>query len=301
MNFKALVNSKFLMGLGIKAGRHIPTSLSYPLINFLAKRLARLKNLSLVQSVRNNQQVAHGGQLEPGDLDKAVAEVFAYAGRCFVDLYGNFKSPAALQKKVFKNEAFERLLRMSHDKNFGAFLVMPHMSSFDLLFMAAATRGFETKVLTLGKPTGGYQLQNDIRRTSGLEIMPVSSYAHAKSIETLSNGGFILTAIDRPMPKQSRQLNFFGRPSPLPAGHIRMAIETRVPILVAGVHMNDDGLYQLSLSKPIHMVRMSEPAEEIRYNAEIVLKIIESYIRSHPTQWQMYYPLWPNEKASFKG
>ncbi len=64
--------------------------------------------------------------------------------------------------------------------------------------------------------------------------------------------------------------------------------------------MNDAGLYQLSLSKPIHMVRMSEPAEEIRYNAEIILKIVENHIRSHPTQWQMYYPLWPNEKTSSK-
>ncbi len=288
------------MGLGIEAVRYIPTALSYPLINFLAGRLARLKKLPLVQSVRYNQQVAHGGRLEHKDLDKAVTEVFSYAGRCFVDLYRNFKSPVALQQKVVKNEDFERLIRLSHDKNFGAFLVMPHMSSFDLLFMAAAARGFETKVLTLGKPSGGYQLQNEIRRTTGLEIMPVSSYAHAKSIETLNKGGFILTAIDRPMPKQSRQLNFFGRPSPLPAGHIRMALETKVPILVAAIHMNDAGLYQLSLSKPIHMVRMSEPAEEIRYNAEIILKIVENHIRSHPTQWQMYYPLWPNEKTSSK-
>jgi len=158
-----------------------------------------------------------------------------------------------------------------------------------------ATQGFETKVLTADKPSSGYKLQNDIRSTSGLEIMPVSRQAHAKAIETLCNGGFILTAVDRPMPHQTRRLNFFGHPSPLPAGHIRMALKADVPIIVAAVHMNKDGFYQLSLSDPIPMVRMSDPMEETRFNAENILKIIEGYIRSHPAQWQMYYPVWPDQ------
>ncbi len=298
MNFQSITNSKFGVRLGLELGQRLPTVASYPLVNFIAGRLARLENLSLVQSVRNNQQVINNGQLTPCDLNKIVTEVFTYAGRCLIDFYSGLKSPAELQKKVLKNEALERLIMLSQNKDFGAFLVMPHMSSFDLLFMAAAAQGFKTKVLTFGKPTSGYKLQNELRATSGLEIMPVSRQAHAKSIETLRNGGFILTAIDRPMPKQNRRLNFFGRPSPLPAGHIRMALEADVPILVAAVHMNKDGLYQLSLSKPIPMIRMADPTKEIRWNAENILHIIEGYIRSHPSQWQMYYPVWPDRPFS---
>ena len=253
-----------------------------------------MENLSLVQSVQQNQQMIYKGLLTPGDLHKAVKKVLISSGRCFVDFYRNVKSPAALQSKVLKNQAFERLIKLSQDKNFGAFLVMPHMSSFDLLFMAAATQGFRTKVLTIGKPTGGYKLQNDIRATSGLEIMPISQKAHEKSIDVMRNGGFILTAVDRPMPRQKRYLNFFGHPSPLPVGHVKMALIANVPILVAAVHMNKEGLYELSLSKPIHMIKMPDPAEELRCNAEIILKQIENYILSHPSQWQMYYPVWPD-------
>jgi len=294
MNVQAFLNSKLGVGLGFTIMRSIPAPISYPMVNFFAKQLARMENLSLVQSVRKNQLIIHNGRLSSTDLQKAITDVFVYAGRCLVDFYRTLKDPAALQGKILKNEALERLIRLSRDKHFGAFLVVPHMSSFDLMLLAAAALGFEAKVLTFGKPTGGYKLQNDIRATSGLEIMPVSRDVHEKSIDVMRKGGFVLTAIDRPISRLKRKLNFFGRPSPLPAGHIRMALKADVPILVAAVHMNHDGLYQLSLSDPIPMIHMSDPDEEIRCNAEKILQIIEDYIRSHPAQWQMYYPVWPN-------
>jgi len=294
MNFQVFLNSKLGVGLGFTILRNIPTFISYPLVNFFAKQLARMENLSLVQSVQRNQKVIHNDRLSSKELQKAVTNVFVYAGRCLVDFYRTFKNPAALQEKVLKNEELERLISLSRDKNFGAFLVVPHMSSFDLMLLAAAALGFEAKVLTFGKPTGGYKLQNDIRATSGLEIMPVSRDVHEKAIDVMIKGGFVLTAIDRPISRLRRKLNFFGRPSPLPAGHIRMALKAGVPVLVAAVHMNRDGLYQLSLSDPIPMIHMSDPDEEIRCNAEKILQIIEDYIRFHPAQWQMYYPVWPN-------
>jgi len=300
MNMQTITNSRFGVGLGLAVGKRLPTAISYPLVNFMAARMARLENLSIVQSVRNNQQVIREKRLAPVELHKAVTDVFVYAGRCLVDFYRGLRSPAALQQKVLKNEALERLIGLSRDKYFGAFLVVPHMSSFDLMLLAAAALGFEAKVLTFGKPTGGYKLQNDIRAISGLEIMPVSRNVHKKSIDVMQKGGFVLTAIDRPMSGQRRQLNFFGHPSPLPAGHIRMALKANVPIIAAAVHMNKDGLYQLSLSKPIPMIRMADSMEEIRWNAENILRIIEGYIRSHPAQWQMYYPVWPDEQTSLK-
>lgn len=300
-NLQTLANSQFGVGLGLAAGQCIPPVLSYPLIKCAAKLLSRWENSGLVQSVRRNQQIVRGEHLTSLDLQKAVEEVFIYAGRCFIDLYYNLKNPAALQHKVLENDSLQRLITLSRDKNFGAFVVVPHMSNFDLMLLAGAARGFKTKVLTFAKPTNGYQLQNNIRATSGLEIMPVSKRAHINALNTMRNGGFVLTAIDRPISSQARKLNFFGRPSPLPDGYVRMALRADVPVMVAAVHMNKDGLYQLKLSDPVPMIRMTDPVKEIRYNAEKILRIIENYIRCHPSQWQMYYPVWPDENPFFEG
>ncbi|MCD6582335.1 MAG: lysophospholipid acyltransferase family protein [Desulfuromusa sp.] len=295
MNSQGLLNSRFSVSLGMAVGQNTPTAVSYPLVRFAARRLALQKRLPLVQSVSSNQQVVHGGELTPRDLQKAVEGVFSYTGRCFIDLYRNFKNPAALQRKILENEDLERLITLSRDEKFGAFLVVPHLSSFDLMLLAAAARGFKAKVLTIGNPTEGYKLQNNIRKNSGLDILPVSRRAHIQAINTLRNGGFVLAGIDRPIPGQKRTLSFFGKPSLLPDGHIRMALKADVPVMVAAVHMNEDGRYQLSLSEPITMIRMADPIDEIRNNAENILQKIETHIRSHPTQWQMYYPVWSDD------
>ncbi|MEA3544632.1 MAG: lysophospholipid acyltransferase family protein [Thermodesulfobacteriota bacterium] len=296
MNLQTLLNSRFSIALGMAVGRNIPTTASYPLVRFVARRLAQQERLSVVQTVSSNQQVVHCGELTPRDLKKIVEDVFSNAGRCFIDLYRNYKNPAALQRKIVENEDLQKLITLSQDKDFGAFVVVPHLSSFDLMLLAAAARGFKAKVLTIGAPTDGYKLQNDIRATSGLEILPVSRRAHIQVIDTLRNGGFVVSGIDRPIPKQPRTLNFFDKPSPLPDGHIRMALKANVPIMVAAVHMTEDGCYQLSLSDPIPMIRMSDPVEEVCYNAENILKKIEDHIRCHPSQWLMYYPVWSGEK-----
>ena len=80
----------------------------------------------------------------------------------------------------------------------------------------------------------------------------------------------------------------------LPAGHIRMALEAKVPIIVAAAEWQTDGLYHLHLSDPIGLVHNDDPDEAIRINGEVVLQVIEGHIRKNPGQWLMYYPAWPD-------
>lgn len=298
MSLQELASSRFGIGLGLAIGQNLPSVLGYPLVSFFAGRLARWNNSPLVQAIRSNQQMIHGKRLGPAELQQAVEEVFNYTGRAFVDLYRNFGSSDRLQRKVVKNEDLERLITLSQNRSFGAFVVLPHMSSFDLMLLAAASLGFKTKVLTFGQPTGGYKLQNEIRAISGLDIMPVSRRANVAALDTLRHGGFVLTGVDRPIAGQKRRYKFFGHLSPLPDGHIRMALKADVPVLVAAVHMNSDGHYQLQLSEPLPMIRQDDPAQEVRQNVEAVLAVLENYIQARPTQWQMFYPVWPYAENS---
>ena len=87
MNFQMLANSKIGIVLGSIIGGKFPSALSYPLINFIAKRLALSNTSSITQVVRNNQKIVHDGRLSSVSLDKAVEAVFVHAGRCFTDLY----------------------------------------------------------------------------------------------------------------------------------------------------------------------------------------------------------------------
>ncbi len=288
-------NSSLGVGLGLTLGRLLPPKLGYRLAAFGAKQVAKRTRSPMVQAVRANQYVVRGATSTPEELDQAVVEVFTHAGRCFVDLYHNLKNPESLKSLNPATDDLKRLITWSQDDGFGAFVVAPHLSNFDLVLLSAAYRGLKGQVLSYGVPSGGYQIQNEIRAQTGLNITPVSPEVHQQAIENMRQGGFAITAVDRPIRRKAHYLNFFGRPSPLPAGHIRMALEADVPIIVAAAEMNADQLYHLHISEPLSLVRHADPDEEIRINGEAVLRVIEGFIRHAPGQWLMYYPAWPNE------
>jgi KDO2-lipid IV(A) lauroyltransferase len=233
-----------------------------------------------------------GQQSSIDEIKIAIEDVFSHAGRCFVDLYHNLQNPIGLKRLSPLSPGLEQLISQSYYDSPGAFIVAPHLSNFDLVLLAAAYRGLKAQVLTYGNPSGGYKIQNDIRSQTGLDITPVSSAVHQQAIKNLRKGGFVVTAVDRPVRSKKQSMNFFGYPSTLPAGHIRMALKAEVPIIVVAAEMQADQLYHLNISDPIEMVHIQDSDEEIRINGEAVLRVIESFIRKSPGQWLMYYPVW---------
>jgi len=286
-------NSSIGVSFGLGLGQITPPKFGYFLTTKGARYLAHRTQLAIVKAIRFNQHIVRGQDAPISEINQAVEDVLIHAGRCFVDLYHNLNNPIRLKQLSPLTPALERLIAQSYYDSPGAFIVAPHLSNFDLVLLAAAYRGLKAQVLTYGNPTGGYKIQNDIRSQTGLNITPVSPEVHRQAIQNMRNGGFTITAVDRPIRRKAHSINFFGYPSPLPAGHIRMAFEAQVPIIVVAAEMRSDQLYHLNISDPIELIHHTDPDEEIRINGEAVLRVIEGYIRQAPSQWLMYYPVCP--------
>jgi lauroyl/myristoyl acyltransferase len=295
MDLQKITNSKFGVSFGLALGRMMPPKLGYRLAGSVAKNLAKRKESKMVKAVRINQYVVRGEKLTSEELDQAVIEVFTHAGRCFVDLYHNLQNPEGIKTLVLDSPRAQELIKLSRNRELGAFIVAPHVSNFDLALLSLAYRGLHAQVLTYGQPTGGYEIQNGIRASTGLDITPVSPEMHKKAIKNMRNGGFVVTAVDRPIRQKAHYLNFFGHPSPLPAGHIRMALIADVPLIVVSALMDNDGNYHIQFSDPLPIQRHDDPETEIRINGEAILATIEQRIRANPGQWLMYYPAWSEE------
>ena len=204
-------------------------------------------------------------------------------------------NPEGLKNLVPFTSSSQSLIELGKLDTPGAFVVAPHMSAFDICLLALAHRGLSAKVLTYGNPPGGYELQNEIRASTGLDITPVRGEAtHNEAVEYMHQGGAVITAVDRPIRRKAHRLNFFGHPSPLPAGHIRMALAAEVPVVIAAAQYLGNSEYCINISNPVPMIKDSDPDVEIRKNAEAVLVHIEDFIRLAPEQWLMYYPAWPD-------
>lgn len=293
MDLQKLANSRFGVGLTLWIGRTMPLRFSYRLVDFGARWIAKHDN-KLTRTIKVNQWVARGETVTPAEMKDAVREVLTHAGYCFADFYKNITNPDGLKALSPLSPPHETLLEVSSPNTEGAFVVAPHLSAFDIALLALAYQGLHAKVLTYGNPTGGYEIQNEIRASTGLDITPVrGEETHREAIEWMRNGGVVITAVDRPIRRKAHTLTFFDRPSPLPAGHIRMALEADVPVIVAAAHRTPDHIYEIKISPPIKMERLVDHDQEIKHNAEKVLQAIAGFIREAPEQWLMYYPVWP--------
>jgi len=293
MNLMAIINSSLGIGAALAVGRLLPEKLGWKLADFIATRLAARHDSPMVKTVRANQWVVRGGGLSPEELEDITLRVFKSDARCLFDFYHNLNDPKKILYMVGFSPRFQAVFDERLKEKRGALFVAPHLSAFDLAGLALAARGLRFQILSYPQPGSGYTWQNKLRDERGLEVTPTSIASMQQARLRLQAGGTVLTGLDRPVPDAEILPRFFGRPAPVPVFYTRLALKTRVPVYVVAVSTLPDGKYLLDCSEPIEMIPGADPHEETRLNAERVLKAGEIFIRNHPDQWSMFYPVWP--------
>lgn len=294
MNFQDFANSRWGVRTGMWLGEHLSPEKAAQLSRFVARQLVAHPRWSITRAVRLNQWMASGRTLHGEALNQAVQAVFEHAGRCISDLYRVLREPERIKQAVLLDNILARWIEISRQKR-GIFVVAPHTSNFDLVLQAAAYQGLQITGLAYGQPTSGYDMQNELRRRSGIQIVLARGpKEEAQVVEILKNGGMVVTGVDRPVRKKRHMLHFFGQPAPLPAGHIRMALAADAELMVAVPYLNEDsGMYGIEITEPFDLIRTGNLKKDLIINAEHVLSFLESFIKRRPHQWLMFYPVWP--------
>ena len=277
-------------------GKYLPRKTGTKFSIALGSFVNSFNSWDINRYVRNNQNIIHDGSLSPQELKEISKQVLTHAGRCYFDLYHYYNKPAKIEDLIPWTDTFAKLIDYSRSKQ-GYMVVAPHLSNFDLVVARLVSGGFIGRVLSYPNPGSGYQLQNQIRESFGMDLRPLGdSKMESEIVQYLKDGGMVATGVDRPVPSRKKRhyVHFFGKPSPLPLGYITTALAADVPILAVAAYMLPDGRYGLRMSDPIILEKQKNKLDSIILNAELVLKQLEKFIRLSPEQWLMYYPVWPD-------
>jgi phosphatidylinositol dimannoside acyltransferase len=291
--FQRVSNSSFGIYFSRFVGRTLPPTLGHLVATSLARAIVCQHDSSQVRAVRANQWVAQNQALNRPQLNRAVQAVFRHGGRCIYEMYHYYQNPAGLAKKVELSPRALEVIERGRSRRGGMVLASLHLSNFDLGLQALAQTGLEALVLTIPQPPSGYQMQNQQRTLKGIEAIPFSFSTLFRAAEHLKSGRMVLTGVERPVFSQKYPVRFFGRPALLPVAHVQLALLTRVPVVVIACHMRPNGTYLVDASEEIAMRALPDRAAETARNAEAVLEQLEALIRAYPSQWLMYYPVWP--------
>lgn len=288
-------NTPLAVGLGLSASRVMPPWIGCPLASRLAKLVADRRRSSIVRAVRCNQWVVHGESISARDLDLAVLRVFQSTGRGLYDFFHFLRQPAVIRRMVEFDSSLEATFDRAKRGTRGTILVAPHIAGFDVISRAFMLDGMSMQFLTYPSPPSGYRLQNELRELPGSRMTPMSIGAFRQASETLRAGGTVITAVDRPLPKEEGkyQVRFFGRAAVMPVFHVRLALMHDLPVTVIGGRRGQDGRYYVWASDPVPMEHRPDLVEETVTNAESILELIAENIRKASPHWAMFYPVWP--------
>lgn len=288
-----VVNSPFGIKLVSALGKSLPPRLGYRITRFVAGQIARRRDSKMVQAIRANQWVVRGGNLTGDELDKAVFETLSQSARSVFDLYHYIQNPEATRRLIVLDSVTEQLaLRPEFDTR-GLIIAGLHLSSFDLVLQGLTRQGMKPLVLTIPNPQGGRRMEFEMRKQTGMNLVPISVSTLKQAVRYLQQGGAVLTGIDRPIPNPKLYPCFFGYPSALPVQHVFLATKAKVPIMIMAANLRNDGKYHVLTSEPIEMDSHPDRETETLQNAEKVLRVAEKFIRQVPQQWSISLPVWP--------
>ena len=293
MTLQSIINSRLGIGLILGISKLIPPKTGLKLADWAAMKITARKESQMVRALRANQWVVTGQKLSAEELDYQVLDTFRHIARVQYDFYHTLDNHQATIDRVVLCPKLVKFLSTRLGGKEGTLMVAPHLSNFDLAGRSIALNGYSIQVLSYPQPHGGYQWQNRLRQDIGIEITPMSTENLRLAKARLKSGGGVITGLERPLPETNYYPKFFGYPAPVPVSYVRMALQTGSAMLVVACVGTPDENYTLECSDLIYMEPDDDPVREIEKNAEKVLKAAEPFIRAHPEQWAMTYPVWP--------
>ena len=293
-DLRHIVSGPRAVRLGMFLGGHVPEGMGRRLSRWGAGLVCRLRP-AVYRIVHANLQQVLGPGASREELEQKARQVFYYALRGYFDLFRALHLPVEqLAAQVDLPGETRLAARTLWNREGGAIVVFPHLSNFDLGGHAFLSLLPETQLFTLPDPSPGFQMINESRNREGVAITPLSSAALRQSIRLLRRGGVVAVAGDRPVSDLDEPVPFFGRPAPVPSGHVRLAVKTGAAVAIAYCILSPEtNRYTMYLEPAMDLIRTGNQDEEVALNLRRILDALERVISRWAEQWLMFVPVWP--------
>lgn len=292
MNPIALVTARYGPLLLMLLCRLLPLPWAYRMGNWLVGRIAGRQDLPLVQALHANLAVVYGLPEDHPSVGESVSHLLQNTADSFVDLSKALASgPEAITAACRFDEAAWEIVQENLANGRGMVFVSAHTCSFDIALLALSQHFPSVQVLSNADPQGSSKTMNKIRARHGVKITPISTASLRQALERLRSGGLVAIAVDKPV-EGGEELVFFDHVTRLPAGYVRLAMNTGATILVGTSRRVADGLYTIEATMvPRPSSSGDRKRDAIRW-AQSSLTILERQIGLAPEQWLMPIAVW---------
>lgn len=239
-----------------------------------------------MEQLRKNLARVVGTENVTKDLVRASMRSYARYWKdafCLPSMVGDPRVMRRLDNCMRGKENLEASVRSGR----GAIVVLPHSGNWDMAGMYVVhTFGPFTTVAERLKPESLYRAFVAFRETLGFEVLPLTGgsapFPELKS--RLNDGGIVCLLGERDLKKTGIDVEFFGELTRMPAGPVKLAMETTAALHVGHVWFEGDG-WGISISPEVRVTDVSSTVQR-------VADIMQENIAAHPEDWHVLQPLW---------
>lgn len=180
----------------------------------------------------------------------------------------------------------------------GAILITAHLGPFDLVSSALRTRGYPLSALT-ARTTNRMVFHGItfLRSSHDMRVIEASSGGLRDIIRLLQRGEMVILLSDRDFFLSGRDAIFFGEPTTLPIGAVRLARDTGAPIIPFFAYR--EGKRTRMTVRPSISVSCSDNRDaDIEDALKVVAKELEQAIGEAPDQWVLFQRVWPDDNRA---
>jgi len=279
--------------IGYKLLEFIAIVTPYPLTYFIAEFGARLWFLTgvNVKVVKNNISRVLNIDIKSKETHKISLRIFSNWAKNIVDfLKHSIISPEKLKKRV-EIRGLEHL-NNALQKGKGVVIFTAHIGNFEWGACRIAIEGYNIWGVSLFRKNKLTREFFESKRLSkGLKTLYINKMLNVFKI--LKNNEIVAIPSDwDPTGQAARPFNFFGKTAYFPIGALQIALKSGAELVPSFIWRKDKYNHYQTIDAPINLIREGDKETLINKNMEKILKVMEKYIESHISEWEMFHNIW---------
>jgi len=266
--------------------------LPYPLVLWIGSGIGMI-HWALGSSPRRRAQQQLQDRLGVTAAEAALIcrRVFRNIGRTLVEiLYIPALTPDKLERWVtIENPHY---LREAMAAGHGAVILTAHFGNWEWMAARLVRAGFPLAAIAETQPAAGIdRLLNEYREQVGLAPYAKGN-ALIAAMKALKKGNALGFLADQDAKANGVFVDFFGRPASTPQGPAVFALRSGAPIVPAFIVRQAKRGHRIILSPPLYGDPAADSTAEIAQMTELMTKVMEDRIRSHPDHWWWFQRRW---------
>ncbi len=250
----------------------------------------------LVPSLRlvilHNMQHVLGPQAKPEEVEAAARRACVNVAKGHYDLFRVSRLTIDEIRDLTQVQGMEHLYE-ALDRGRGVVVFSAHFGNVDIVGQLPAAHGLRiTGAAHHIQPERLFRFLLRIRQQHGLRLIP-SDESMIGLFRALKRGEIVALPTDRNVTDHSREVEFFGEPTHLPDGPVRVALRTGAALVSAFVLRLPDNSFLVQVEPALDLPRTGDTEADVQAGMELVVEVMERHIGRHPEQWLVAAPVWP--------